>query len=105
MPEPVRWGPQPYEGFLSAVCESFGCTPEDAERQDSVLVRAILDYRNARWAVDAFNDRQHGAATMQRNPHLGNLLVEMLKAQSGAGDAEAAAMLDARQTMNAGDDE
>lgn len=34
--------------MISTICEVFGCTPTEAERQDLTLVRAILEYRDAR---------------------------------------------------------
>jgi hypothetical protein len=84
----VKRGPQPYEGIVSVVCEAFGIAPLEAERQDWGLVKAILDYRNAKWAVESFNDLEHGQAIMQRNPHLMELLRDMVRAQLGSADEE-----------------
>jgi len=49
-------GPQPPEGVVSAICDSFMCTPEDALRQNWRLVTKILDYRLAIEARDIHNE-------------------------------------------------
>lgn len=36
---------QPPESLISIVCETFGCTPDVAVKQDMALVRRILDVR------------------------------------------------------------
>ena len=82
----VHWGPQPYEAYLSEVCEAFGCLPDEAERQDQALVRAILDYRNAKHAIELFNQGDRGAQALQKHPQLLALLVEMHRAQGGTAD-------------------
>tara|TARA_R110000824_G_scaffold126285_5_gene285819 strand:+ start:3186 stop:3392 length:207 start_codon:yes stop_codon:yes gene_type:complete len=43
------------EGLVSIVCESFGCTPDVALKQDWNLIRQILDYRMAENSKVAFN--------------------------------------------------
>lgn len=79
----VRWGPQPYIGVLSEICESFGCTPDVAERQDWQKVKSILDYRAAKAAVSLFNGGKQGLEALLKQPHLQELLLEMHRAQSG----------------------
>lgn len=70
------------------MCEAFGCTPSEAMQQDWALVRRILDYRNARTAVDVFNQGRKGVETMQRYPVLAQILVEMHRAQDATATAE-----------------
>lgn len=60
---------------------AFNCSPAVAEEQDYDLVRGILDYRNAKYAVELMNQGQRGFDELQKNPHLGELLLRMLKAQ------------------------
>lgn len=59
-----------------------------AERQDFRLVKAILDYRNAKHAIELINGGDKGAAELARHPHLMELLLEITRAQ-GAGQATA----------------
>lgn len=80
----VRWGPQPYEGYLSVVCEAFGCTPDIAERQHQPTVHRILEYRAARQAVDLFNGSPETRKILSQRPELQQLLIDMHRAQSGA---------------------
>lgn len=61
----------------------FGCTPDVAERQDWTLVQQIIDYRNARTAIDLFNRGREGAEQLAEHPSLMELLREMWRAQSG----------------------
>ncbi len=75
------------------ICEAFTCTPSQAIKEDWPLVKAILEYRTAKWAVDTFNDRDHGMQTMQRNPQLLDMLKERVQAQSGADEKGADAIL------------
>lgn len=55
--------------------------------QDWALVQAILDYRNAKAAVEMMAD-QKGREELAKHPDLGNLLVEMHRAQGGAQTVE-----------------
>jgi hypothetical protein len=66
---------------VSEICSAFGCTPSEAERQDGVLVSRILDYRNAKAAIDLLNGGQAGAAELMKHPELADLLLEMHRAQ------------------------
>ena len=59
--------------------------PDEAERQDWQKVRAILDYRNAKAAVEMFNDAKNGAGQLAKHPELMQLLLEMHRAQLGDG--------------------
>ncbi len=79
----MRWGPQPYEALVSEVCSAFGCTPREAERQDIQMVRAVLDYRNAKAAVEMFNS-QEGRKELAKHAALGDLLLEMHRAHGSA---------------------
>lgn len=80
----VRKGPQPYEAQVSEICEAFGCPPDVAERQDPRLVRAVIDYRNAKQAIAWFNDGERGQEQLAKYPELGTLLLELVRAQGGA---------------------
>lgn len=77
---------------MSAVCEAFHCTVEEAERQDWTKVRAVLDYRSAETAVELFNSKDKSASfdVLARNPQLTEVLAKMTRAQQGvaldAGD-------------------
>ena len=83
---------------MSAVCESFHCTPEEANRQDWPTVRAVLDYRAAEMAVELFNSKDKAAAfdALRSNPQLTEVLAKMTRAQQGValegGDAQRDAM-------------
>ncbi|MDO8704083.1 MAG: hypothetical protein Q7J84_03975 [Sulfuricaulis sp.] len=44
-------------------------------------MQSVLDYRNAKAAIDLFNQGRKGAEEMQKHPELGQLLVEMHRAQ------------------------
>lgn len=70
---------------MSAVCEAFACTPAEALAQDWGLVQAILDYRAALAARDAFNhkDKAQGFEVLTRNPRLLEVLAMMSRAQRG----------------------
>ena len=50
-------------------------------RQDWGLVQAILDYRNAQSAIELFNSGAKGVGALKEHPALGELLVEMSRAQ------------------------
>lgn len=66
---------------MSEVCSSFGCTPTEAMRQDWTLVCAVLDYRNAQAAIELFNAGSKGIEQLGKHPELGQLLLEMHRAQ------------------------
>jgi hypothetical protein len=70
---------------LSVVCESFGCTPAEAEAQDWPTVQAILDYRAALAAREAFNhaDKRAGFEYLRAHPNLIEILALMSRAQQG----------------------
>ena len=40
---------------MSVICETFGCTPEEALTQNAQTVFAILEYRLAKAAQDQLN--------------------------------------------------
>ncbi len=42
-----------------------------------------MEYRSARRALAAFNDKEHGMAVMGANPWMADLLREMREAQGG----------------------
>ena len=46
---------QPPEGILSAICEAFSCTPEEALKQDPAIVIPVLEYRMAMAAKEQHN--------------------------------------------------
>ena len=68
---------------MSEICEAFSCTPDIALRQDLALVSAILDYRAACMARDAFNDPKEGFKTFEAHPELLKTLARMGRAQRG----------------------
>lgn len=68
------------------MCETFGCLPDEAERQDPQLVRRIIQYRNAKLAVSWFNEPGKGIERLQEHPALVTLLTAMREAQ-GVTDA------------------
>ncbi len=86
----TRYGPQPYEGILSVVCDAFHCAPDVAERQSWRTVKAILDYRLAEAAVRAFNDADAGMETMKQCPQFAQILAEMQRAAGDDGATEEA---------------
>jgi hypothetical protein len=45
-------------------------------------MEAILDYRNAKYAVVLFNQGSKGATELRKYPHLLQILLEMKRAQS-----------------------
>ena len=73
---------------MSEVCEAFTCTPDVALRQDWTLVGSVFDYRNAKAAVDLFNQGKKGTEALNKQPALMNLLVEMHRAQLGVDTLE-----------------
>lgn len=77
----MRYGPQPYEGYLSDVCEAFGCLPDEAERQDAALVQQILSYRTAAKAVEVYRMGKQGIEILAKYPVLIDSLVALSKAQ------------------------
>ena len=74
-------GPLPYAGYISNICEAFGCTPAEAERQDARLVDEIITYRNARVALAAMDAKD--VAVFEQHPNLLTLLSKMTRAQLG----------------------
>lgn len=54
-----------------------------AERQNWRTVQAILDFRNARHAIDLFNGGSKGREELAKYPDLNALLLEMSRAQAG----------------------
>ncbi len=71
---------------MSVICETFGCTPSEAMSQDYTLTMAVLDYRSAAAARDAFQskDRKQGFDVLAANPSLPRILSRMTRAQLGA---------------------
>lgn len=84
-PGVVRMGPQPPEGLLSVICESFGCTPSQALAEDWDTVHRVLEYRAAAAAVETFTqrDRAGAVARLQQHPGLLEMLARMQRAQTG----------------------
>jgi hypothetical protein len=74
---------------VSGICEAFGCAPDVAERQNWQTVKAILEYRAAKAAVDMVNQGNSGMEELAKHPSLGNLLVEMHRAQGTETTVEA----------------
>lgn len=70
--------------MISAICSTFGCTPDVAERQDWQLCQAVIDYRNAQAAIDLFNRGSQGRDTLMQHPHLADMLLELTRAQQPA---------------------
>ena len=70
---------------MSVICEAFHCTPSQAIKEDYPLVMAVLDYRTAIAARDAFNskDRQAGFELLSENPQLPAMLSKLHRAQVG----------------------
>ena len=79
----LRFGPQPFEGTVSDVCEAFGCTPDVALRQDARLVNQILEYRSVKAALRLANGGDKGNAELQKHPELLELLRTIDRAQRG----------------------
>ena len=42
--------------MISVICESFGCTPSEALKQNPGMVYAVLDYRMAESVKRQFSD-------------------------------------------------
>lgn len=87
-PGTVQFGPQPYEGRISVICEAFGCTPAAAEEQDPALVDAVLDYRHALiakrlWSATTAKEQGRNFEILAENTHLLVLLGRMRRAQTG----------------------
>jgi hypothetical protein len=91
-PSIVRWGPQPWEGYISDVCVMFGIGPVealDAITKAPNLVDAIADYRAARRAVEEFSadgkeNKARAFAVLEKNPGLVRIIGMMHRAQAGA---------------------
>ena len=87
----MRWGPQPFEGMISVVCESFGIGPVEAMRnleRDEMLVHAVLDYRSAERAKELFDakgkdEKAQAFKAFEDNPGLLRILSKMARAQRG----------------------
>jgi hypothetical protein len=54
-----------------------------AMREDWMLVRRVLDYRNAQAARDLFNAGPKGFEQLAKSPGLVTLMLEMTRAQTG----------------------
>ena len=76
---------------MSEICESFGCTPDQAMAQDWELVSTVLDYRTAKAAVDVFGSTNRAASfdTLKKHPELALALSRMNRAQLGGALDEA----------------
>lgn len=68
---------------MSAVCATFACPPDVAERQPWPLTQHVIDYRNAETAIGLFNQGRRGFDALARAPELGRLLLAMHRAQAG----------------------
>jgi hypothetical protein len=77
----VQWGPQPYEALVSEVCDAFTTVPDVAERQPAQVVRAVLDYRNAKYALSLLEQGTAGFEQLSKNAGLQLLLLDLLRAQ------------------------
>ena len=109
----MQWGPQPFEGMVSDVCQAFGIppTPGSAVDQDYALVLSIMDYRTAAIAVETFNGPDKGVAfdTLVAHPRLAEVLAMMQRAQDGlplygATVQEGLRVADANRTQQEQDD-
>lgn len=49
-------GPEPYEAYVSAVCDMLTCPIDVAEQQDVSLVTAVANYRAARRAQELWEE-------------------------------------------------
>ena len=76
-------GPQPYEGYVSDVCETFHCLPDAALRQDPRIVREIMEFRAARTAIELFRGGNAGAEQLAKSPGLLAMLATLTEAQIG----------------------
>jgi len=85
-PGVVRKGPQPIEGIESVLLQEFpSYTLEALRAADWLALERILDYRRAQAAIDLFNDGSKGLAALRERPDLTAILLEMGRAQAGAG--------------------
>ncbi len=72
--------------MLSALLQEFPAyTLESLLEADYRALIAILDYRRAQVAIDLFNGGRHGLEQLQKRADLCEILLEMGRAQSGAG--------------------
>ncbi len=74
--------------MVSEICRTFGCLPDEAERQQSTLVYGVMDCRNLRSAVDWFNGGQEGMEKLQEHPELLELMREVKRAMGTDEDEE-----------------
>ena len=68
------------------MAEAYHCTGSAAERElaeHHALTMAVLEARMAEQAVELFNQGQKGAEEMAKTPALGELLLEIVRAQRG----------------------
>lgn len=74
---------------MSDVCEMFGCTPEEARRQDIRDVLDISDYRTARAAARLWKQGAKGIPDLMKQPALAEMLVAMQRAiaETSGGDS------------------
>lgn len=63
------------------MCESFGCLPSEAEREDPARIDAILEYRAAKLAVSWMNEGTAGAQKLADHPEMLTLLKLLYEAQ------------------------
>ena len=89
---------------MSEVCDAFHCTPKEALVQDWTLVQGVFDYRNAKTAVELFNQGKKGVEELGKKPALMNLLVELHRAQFDAATLEWADVREAMERMLDPDD-
>lgn len=59
----------------------FSCTPSAALEQDWPTVQAVMDYRNARQAIDYFNQGREGLEQLGKYPFLQQILLDLHRAQ------------------------
>lgn len=66
--------------MLSEICATFGCLPDEAERQDYVTVTSIIECRNFKQAIKWFNGGDGGASELEKHPELVKLMDEVTQA-------------------------
>lgn len=83
----MRYGPQPFEGLVSAVCQEFTIAPDVAIRQDWPMVQAVMEYRRASEAMALVRapaaERDRAFRVLTESPGMLELLAKLHRAQTG----------------------
>ena len=69
--------------MTSAICEEFGCTPEEAERQDVALCKRIMALRRYRDAWSEVNVRKLPQDQLTKGPWLEKVIDVQVKRRRG----------------------